>query len=259
MTICFERTDEIAWITLNRPEALNAMTPHMYDEIDSAMREIDSDSSVRIGIVRGAGDRAFSAGADLKEMHGDASPRFGWGPWRPESWAFGRTTRKPLIAAIDGYALAGGLELALACDLRIATPSSQFGAPEVKWSILHGLGAARLPSVIGLSNALWMLMTADFIDAQEAQRIGLVNSIVDRDVLDETAEKVALRIVANGADAVEMSKEIAVTAAAAGETNALRLYQSYFASLEGSEQQRVATARFTDDRRPASGAGTGAV
>ena len=143
MSVLFERRGRCALITIDRPEKLNAMDSATYAELERLFALLDDDEELAVGIVTGAGERAFSAGADLKEMHGpDSAPR-GWGPWRPDKWSFGRTTRKPLIAAIDGYALAGGLELALTCDIRIATPESSFGAPEVRWSLLHGLGASR--------------------------------------------------------------------------------------------------------------------
>jgi E-phenylitaconyl-CoA hydratase len=244
MSIRFEQSGAIARITLNRPEKLNAMDSTTYRELDAAFEQIDADPEIRVAIVSGAGDRAFSAGADLKEMHGPESAAKGWGPWRPDGWSFGRTPRTPLIAAIQGFALAGGLELALTCDIRIATPDSAFGAPEVRWALLHGLGATRLPSVVGMSNAMSILMTGQRIDAQEALRMGLISKIVDTAELDAAATEIAEQIAANDPTAVQMSKELAMRAAYSTSDDLMRMYRSYFAILEADPGQPEAIAKF---------------
>jgi len=141
MAILFDTRDGVARITINRPEVLNAMDPATYTEITEAFQQIERDPEILVGIVTGAGDKAFTAGADLKIMHAGNADLSQWTPWRPDRWDFGATTSKPLIAAINGYALAGGLELALVCDIRIAAPNAVFGTPEVKWNLLHGFGA----------------------------------------------------------------------------------------------------------------------
>lgn len=244
MSIQFDQSGPIARITIDRPEKLNAMDSTTYRELDEAFEAIDADPEVLVAIVSGAGERAFSAGADLKEMHGpDAQPK-GWGPWRPDGWSFGRTPRTPLIAAIQGFALAGGLELALTCDIRIATPDSQFGAPEVRWALLHGLGASRLPAVVGMSNAMQLLLTGQRIDAQEALRMGLISKIVEVDELDAAATELAEQIAANHAGAVQMSKELAMRAGYANSDEMMRTYRSYFAILEAVPEQPSAIAKF---------------
>jgi len=244
MSVLFERRGRCALITIDRPEKLNAMDSATYAELERLFALLDDDEELAVGIVTGAGERAFSAGADLKEMHGpDSAPR-GWGPWRPDKWSFGRTTRKPLIAAIDGYALAGGLELALTCDIRIATPESSFGAPEVRWSLLHGLGASRLPAAVGMSNAMSLLLTGDSIDAEEALRIGLVTKLVPREQLLPEALRLAGRIAANSDIAVQMTKELALRAAYPASDESMRTYRSYFAYLERMPEQAEATASF---------------
>ena len=165
----------IATITLNRPEVLNALDPATYAEItDAFQRDRAGSRTSWSAIVTGAGDKAFTAGADLKLMHTGSADLAEWSPWRPDRWDFGRTTSKPLIAAINGYALAGGLELALVCDIRIASPNAVFGTPEVKWNLLHGFGAYQLPRIISLSHAMEMLLTGEFIDAhnRRADRAG---------------------------------------------------------------------------------------
>ena len=249
MPVRFEVDGAVALITIDRPEKLNAMDPETYAELDAAFVRLDADEDLAVGIVTGAGDRAFSAGADLKSMHGPDTKRKGWGPWRADGWSFGRTTRKPLIAAIHGYALAGGLELALTCDIRIATPSAQFGSPEVKWALLHGLGATRLPSAVGSSDAMLMLLTGEFVDADEALRIGLVSRVVPAEDLLATAQEIAGAIARNSSEAVQMTKEIAVRAARPGDEEALRLYRAYYAILEMTPEQPEAIKGFTERRR----------
>ncbi len=244
MSIKYEVRGSVATITLNRPEAHNAMDSTAYREITERLRELDSDPEVRVGIVTGAGGRAFSAGADLKEMHGDGEQLGSWSPWQPDRWDLGVTIAKPLIAAIDGYALAGGLELALLCDIRIATARSQFGCPEVKWNLLHGFGALRLPAVVGLTNAMMLLLTGEFIDAKEALRIELINRIVDPDELMETAETLAGAISANARDAVHMTKELAIRGIDGSLEEGLRLYKSYMTQLESSDEQARRTRSF---------------
>lgn len=244
MSIIEKRSGQVGTIVLNRPDALNAMDMNTYREVTEALRRIDSDPEVRVVIVTGAGDRAFSAGADLKEMHGHAIADEHWSPWRAERWDLGLTFSKPMIAAIDGYAVAGGLELALFCDLRIATPGSQFGAPEVKWNLLHGFGALRLPAVVGLGNAMELLLSGEFIDAEKALRIGLVNHVVEPDALMDEAQRLAATIARRAPNAIAMTKELALRGLGAPLEQSMRLYQSYMSALEGSEEQLRRTGEF---------------
>jgi enoyl-CoA hydratase/carnithine racemase len=244
VAIVEERDESVAIITVNRPGALNAMDTATYAELTEALKRIDADPGVRVGILRGAGDRAFSAGADLKEMHAQENDEERWSPWRPDRWDLGLTIGKPLIAAIDGYAVAGGLELALLCDIRIATPASQFGAPEVKWNLLHGFGALRLPAVVGLGNAMMMLMTGEFIDAEEARRIGLVNRIVEARPLMDEARELAETIASHAPDAIGMSKDLAISGLGVSLEQSMRLYRAYMTALEGSEEQLRRTGEF---------------
>jgi enoyl-CoA hydratase/carnithine racemase len=246
--ILFERTPPIATITLHRPQSLNAMSSEMYREITDALRAVDEDPEIRVAIVTGSGGRAFSAGADLKEMHQEAGADGQWAPWRPRRWDLGLAVAKPLIAAIDGYAVAGGLELALFCDIRIATPQSQFGCPETKWNLIHGFGALRLPRIVGLSNAMLLLLTGDFIDANEALRIGLISRIVEPPALMAEAHRLANSIAEKASNAVQMTKELALRGLEGTLEQNLRLYQEYMTRLEGSEEQLQRTAGFGSNR-----------
>jgi enoyl-CoA hydratase/carnithine racemase len=248
MAIRLTRDATTAVITLDRPDALNAMDHQAYRDITDALAEIDADDRIRVGIITGVGGRAFSAGADLKRMHGEEARAEGWGPWRPNRWDYGAVPGKPMIAAIDGYALAGGLELALSCDLRLATARSQFGCPEVKWNILHGFGALRLPSVVGLTNAMLMLLTGDFVDADEALRTGLVNRIVEPADLMTSAQALASRIAENGVEAVRMTKELALHGADGTIEQGMRLYRAYLGLLEQTADQRERTQAFAEKR-----------
>jgi enoyl-CoA hydratase/carnithine racemase len=254
VAVRYATCDGIATITVDRPEAMNAMTSAMYGELTDCFRELDADEAIDVGIVTGGGERAFSSGADLKEkMHADrrSAP---WTPWRPDRWDLGFEVSKPLIAAIDGYALAGGLELALFCDLRLATPRSQFGAPEVRWNVLHGRGALRLPAVVGLTNAMMLLLTGNFIDADEALRIGLVNRIVEPAELMDEAHALARKVGGNAPEAVRMIKDLALRGLDVPLEQGQRLYHGYTAELHGTEEQVRRTRSFGSEAAPGDGA-----
>jgi E-phenylitaconyl-CoA hydratase len=255
MAIIFERRGPVATITLNRPEKMNALDPATYDEITQAFADIERDRDVLAGIITGAGDRAFTAGADLKLMHtgdeaGAGATGEEWAPWRPDRWDFGLTTTKPLIAAVNGYALAGGLELALICDIRIASPNATFGTPEVKWNLLHGFGAYRLPRIIGLSYAMEMLLTGEFIDAETALRIGLISRVVPADELMPEAERLAARIAGNGPMAVRMTKELVINGLTAAPDQHFRLMKEYYARVDATADQAEGLQAFRERRNP---------
>jgi E-phenylitaconyl-CoA hydratase len=250
MAIIFERQDGIAKITLNRPEVMNALDPETYTEITEAFREIDRDPAIRVGIITGAGDRAFTAGADLKLMHSGSADLAQWSPWQRDRWDFGATAAKPLIAAVNGYALAGGLELALVCDIRIASPNAVFGTPEVKWNLLHGYGSYRLPQIISLSHAMEMLLTGEFIDAATAERIGLVSRIVPAADLQAEATRIAERIAGNGPMAVRMTKELVQHGLEASPAEYFRLMHEYYSRVDATEDQAEGLQAFAQKRSP---------
>lgn len=252
MSVRLEHADGIATVTVNRPEKLNAMDWATYDQLTQAFRTIEENPEIRVGVVTGAGDRAFSAGADLKTMHGsDQEDRPDWRPWAPDRWDFGAGTSKPMVAAVNGYALAGGLELALVCDIRIASNNAQFGTPEVKWDLLHGYGAYRLPKIVGLSHAMHLLLTGEFIDADTALRIGLVSKVVPLDELMPTAYDIARAIAANGPMAVRMTKELVQRGLELPLENYLRLLRMFYDRIDESENQREGLQAFAERRKPA--------
>ena len=251
----FERSGpdgHIATITIVRPEAMNAMTPEMYREITVRLREIDEDDDIWCGIVTGSG-RAFTAGADLKVMHQPSTETRGglpWSPWRQRRFDSDVAVQKPLIAAVNGYCLAGGMELAELCDIRIASTEAQFGAREVRWSILHGYGALRLPGMIGSSDAMLMLLTGDFIDAEEALRIGLVSKVVAPDELMDEARRIAASICRNGPVAVRMTKELALRGGEVSLQDGLRLYQEFSRLVHMTEDSVEGGRAFAEKRDP---------
>jgi enoyl-CoA hydratase/carnithine racemase len=250
MAILFEHSDGVARITLNRPDVLNAMDPATYAEITEAFEQIENDPGITVGIVTGAGDRAFTAGADLKIMHTGAADPGQWSPWRQNRWDFGATTSKPLIAAINGYALAGGLELALVCDIRIASPNAVFGTPEVKWNLLHGFGAYQLPRIISLSHAMEMLLTGEFIDAATAERIGLISRVVPAAELQAEADRLARLIAGNGPMAVRMTKELVRNGLSASPAEHFRLMTEYYSRVDATADQAEGLAAFAEKRMP---------
>lgn len=250
MAILFECRDGVARITINRPDVLNALDPATYTEITEAFQEIEHDQGILAGIITGAGGKAFTAGADLKIMHTGAGDPGQWTPWRQDRWDFGATTTKPLIAAINGYALAGGLELALVCDIRIASPNAVFGTPEVKWNLLHGFGAYQLPRIISLSHAMEMLLTGEFIDAATAERIGLVSRVVPADDLQAEADRIAGVIAGNGPMAVRMTKELVRNGLSASPAEHFRLMNEYYSRVDATADQSEGLTAFAEKRKP---------
>lgn len=251
MAVVYEKKGKIAYLTINRPQAMNAMDPETYQEIADAWRDIDSDENVWVGIVTGAGDKAFTAGADLKKMEGRNQERGEfWRPWQNTVPQEGLETMKPMIAAINGYCLAGGMELAMACDIRIASETASFGSPEVRWNVLHGYGALRLVNAIPLANAMDMLLTGERIDAHEAHRIGLVSRVVPQKELMPTVNNIAHQICENGPIAVRITKELAMRGQNMSLSDGLRYHAALNRILLTSDDTREGPRSFTEKRKP---------
>ncbi len=214
-TILFEKQDGIAWITLNRPDVLNAVNLTMRDELWTVMEAVRIDPDVGVVVLMGAGERAFSAGADISE--------FGTAPSYVESrrarrerdlWGLMLAIEKPMIAAIHGYALGAGCEMSLCCDLRIASDDAVFGLPEVNLGYIPSAGGTQLlPRAVGPGNALYMILTGDPIDARTALDYGLVEWVVPRSELRAKAEDVASNVLARPAEAVRLAKQAVVRGA----------------------------------------------
>ncbi len=208
-TILYEKKEHVACVTLNRPQALNAYSVQMRDDLYEVLRAIKDDDEVRVAIVKGAGDKAFCAGADLKEFLTAPSAiearqiRF-----RRDLWKLFLSVPQPLIAAIHGYVLGSGMEIAACCDIRIASEDAVFGLPEVGLGIIPGAGGTQtIPRLIGVSRALEMLLTNRWIPADEAYQFGLVNQVVSKGKHVKTAEEMALKIASFNPDAVKRAKE----------------------------------------------------
>jgi len=208
VTILFEKSGALAWITLNRPQVLNAINMQMRDELWDILHAVRDDPEARAVIFKGAGEKAFSAGADVSE--------FGTAPSYVEArrarrerdlWWFMMTLGKPLVAAIHGYALGAGIELPMACDFRIAAEDARIGLPEVSLGYIPSAGGTQtLPRHIPRGVAMQMVLTGDPIDAQTAYRYGLVQRVVPRDRLYAEAEALARKIIARPADLVALAR-----------------------------------------------------
>ena len=211
-TILFESKDGVALVTLNRPKVLNAYNVQMRDDLYEALGLIDADDEIRVVVFRGAGDRAFCAGADLTEF-GTAPSQAIARQVRFERDVWGRLLglRQPVIAAVHGYCLGSGMEIALACDLRIASADARFGLPETSLGMIPAAGGTQtLPRIVGPSWALDAQLTGRMIDAREALRIGLVNRIVDQGGPFDEAARLAAHLASRDPAAVRTAKEAVV-------------------------------------------------
>lgn len=196
-------------MTLNRPQFLNVYNVQMRDDLFEILSAIKDDSEVRVGIFKGAGEKAFCAGADLSEFLTAPSPTIARKVrWERDVWGLFLDIPQPLIAAVHGYVLGSGIEIALCCDMRIASHDARFGLPEVGLGIIPAAGGTQtLPRAVGRARSLEMLLTSRWISGEEACRIGLVNQVVSRDKLLLTAEEMAKKIASFNPRAVRNAKE----------------------------------------------------
>lgn len=247
-----ERDGAIAILTVDRPKALNALSQAALVELTQVARELDADPGVGVVIVTGAGEKAFVAGADIGEMAG-------FGPREAElharkgqvAMAAFERMQKPVIAAINGYALGGGLELALACDIRIASENAQVGLPEVSLATIPGFGGTqRLARAVGTSLAKELVFTGRRIKADEALRIGLVSRVVPQAELLETAKQLARDILANGPYAVRLAKEVIDRGADTDLHTGLRLEEKAFGLTFATHDQKEGMKAFLEKRKP---------
>ncbi len=252
MSVDFVIVDRIAVVTLNRPDALNAIDDDMRRAIREVWMRIDGDHGIDVAIVSGAGDRAFSAGADLK---GPAASD----PFVDERLLAGGSnsltatlvTDKPLICAFNGLAMGGGLEIGLACDIRIAAAHARFALSEVRVGTIPGSGGTqRLPRLIGDAHAAYLLLTGDSIDAAEALRIGLVSVVVPAEDLRDRAFAIARRVQANAPLAVRAVKRLLRDARSLPLDQGLRAERDAWGALRDSEDRAEGRAAFAAKRPP---------
>jgi len=208
-TLIYEKKDNIASVTLNRPQVLNIYNIQMRDDLFEVLGAIKNDSEVRVAIFKGAGEKAFCAGADLSEFLTAPSPTFAREVrFERDVWGLFLSIPQPLIAALHGYVLGSGIEIASCCDLRIASENVRFGLPEVGLGIIPAAGGTQtLPRIVGRARALEMLLTNRWIGGEEAFRFGLVNRLVSKEKLHQTAEQMAKKIASYHPDAVGKAKQ----------------------------------------------------
>ena len=233
-TLIYEKLDSVAYVTLNRPQALNVYNIKMRDELFEVLSGIKDDPEVRVAIFKGAGEKAFCAGADLNEFLTAPSPviarqvRFG-----RDVWGLFLSLPQPLIAAVHGYALGSGIEIALCCDIRIASEDARFGLPEIGLGIIPAAGGTQtLSRTIGPARALEMLLTNRWLDSEEAHRIGLVNRVVSRDNLLQTAEAMAKKIASFDPLVVRSAKQAVVRGMDMSLSNGLNLERLLASSVK---------------------------
>lgn len=250
--ITLERDGHLALVTVNRPTKLNALDDQTIGELDSCIAELSADAEVGAIVLTGAGEKAFVAGADIGVLSkqgvvdGRDNARRGQALTRRIE-----DSSKPVIAAVNGYALGGGLELALACDMRFASSNAKLGLPETSLGIIPGYGGTqRLPRLVGMGRALQMILTGDPIDAEEALRIGLVNAVFEpADLLDET-KAIARRAVSRGPNALALAKQAAVRGAEMPLAEGLALEADLFGIISSTEEMKEGMAAFLEKRKP---------
>ena len=252
MAIDYQKEGKIAIFTINRPEALNSINVPTARELHEAILDFRDDPELWVGIITGAGDRAFCAGADIKDMLPFLKENLQNRPWAmPDTPMRGLELWKPLIAAINGLALGGGLEIALACDLRIASEKARFGTPEVTLGLIPGWGGTqRLPRMVPSCKAAELLLMGKPIDAQEAYRIGLVNIVVPPESVMPTARKWAETICQAGPLAVRAAKEAMLRGSSLTLEDGLRLENALEAYLMSTKDFTEGIDAFGEKRKP---------
>ncbi|HLK64285.1 MAG TPA: enoyl-CoA hydratase-related protein [Bryobacteraceae bacterium] len=250
--VLYEKKASIAYITLNRPKVLNALNHRTFEDLKTAFENAQGDAEVRGVVLTGAGDKAFIAGADISELatttavDAEDGSRFG-----QEVLNLIETLGKPVIAAINGFALGGGCETAMACTIRVASEHAKFGQPEVKLGLLPGGGGTqRLPRLIGKGRALQLILSGEMIGAQEAYRIGLVNEVVPATEVIPRAEAILKQIFANAPLAVKYSIEAVNRGLETSQAEGQALEASFFGLCAGTEDKKEGTQAFLQRRAP---------
>jgi enoyl-CoA hydratase/carnithine racemase len=251
-SVLYEKKDAIAYVTVNRPKVLNALNTPTWKDLRTAFEDARDDATVRGVILTGAGNKAFIAGADISELahaaavDAERSSRFG-----QEVLDLIENLGKPVIAAVNGFALGGGCETAMACTIRIAVDTAKFGQPEVTLGLLPGGGGTqRLPRLVGKGRALQLILSGDIISAPEAYRIGLVNEVVPAAELIARAEAILKKIAANAPIAVKFALEATNKGMETSQGEGLLLEASYFGLCAATEDKKEGTSAFLEKRKP---------
>lgn len=250
--VLYEKKGPIAWVTINRPRVLNSLNKQTIVELKEAFEDARDDSTLGGVILTGAGDKAFAAGADITELasktavEAEEDTRFGQGVT-----SLIENLGKPVAAAINGFALGGGCELAMACTFRIASESAKFGQPEVKLGLMPGYGGTqRLPRLVGKGRAMQIVLSGEILGAQEAYRIGLVNEVVPSEKVIARTEEILIRIIANAPLGVKFALEAVNRGAETSLAEGLVLEASLFALCVGTEDKTEGTSAFLAKRAP---------
>src|SRR5437016_11972590 len=246
--LLYEKKGAIVYVTLNRPKVLNALNQRTWENLRTAFEDARDDAQVRGVILTGAGDKAFIAGADISELaqvtvvEAEKSSSYG-----QEVLNLIENLGKPVIAAVNGFALGGGCETAMACTIRVASEHAKFGQPEVKLGLIPGGGGTqRLPRLVGKGRALQLILTGETISAQEAYRIGLVNEVVPAANLIARAEAILNQITANAPIAVKFSLEAANKGMDTSQAEGFALEASYFGICAATEDKKEGTSAFIE-------------
>jgi len=249
-TLLIETADAVTLIRLNRPGALNALNSQLMDELTAALDVAEADPGVRCIVITGS-DRAFAAGADIKEMASKSYAEVYGEDFITRNWERVTRCRKPVIAAVAGYALGGGCELAMMCDFIIAADNAKFGQPEINLAVSPGAGGTqRLTRFVGKSKAMDMVLTARMMDAAEADRCGLVSRVVPLPELIPTALEAAKKIAALSPNAVMLTKEMVGAAYETPLSQGVKLERRLFHSLFAFEDKAEGMAAFIEKRAP---------
>jgi enoyl-CoA hydratase/carnithine racemase len=250
--VLYEKKGAVAYVTVNRPKVLNALNMSAWADLRTAFEDTRDDATVRGAILTGAGNKAFIAGADIGELahlagfEAEQSSRFG-----QEVLDLIENLGKPVIAAVNGFALGGGCETAMACTIRIAVESAKFGLPEVKLGLIPGGGGTqRLPRLIGKGRALQLILSGEMIEAQEAYRIGLVNEIVPAADLITRAEVILKKIASNAPIAAKFALEAVNKGTETSQSEGLLLEASYFGLCAATEDKKEGPSAFLEKRAP---------
>jgi len=248
----YEKKGSIAYVALNRPKVMNALNKATIVELRSAFEDARDDSAVRGVIMTGAGDKAFAAGADIAEIANNTAVEAEEATRRGQALTdLIENLGKPVVAAVNGFALGGGCELAMACAIRIAAESAKFGQPEVKLGVMPGYGGTqRMPRLVGRGRALKLILSGDIIDAAEAYRIGLVDEVVPVAQVIERAESVLKKITANAPLSVKYSLEAVNKGLETSVAEGLLIEASLFAVCASTDEKKEGTSAFLEKRAP---------
>ena len=250
--VVYEKKGPIAYVTLNRPRVMNALNKATINELRAAFEDARDDSAVRGVILTGAGEKAFAAGADITEIANNTAVEAEGATRRGQALTdLIENLGKPVIAAVNGFALGGGCELAMACTIRIAAESARFGQPEVKLGVMPGYGGTqRMPRLVGKGRALKLILSGDIIDGAEAYRIGLVDELESNAHLIERAETVLKKFIVNAPLSVKYSIEAVNKGLETSVAEGMLLEASLFAVCASTEDKKEGTSAFLEKRAP---------